>query len=37
MDYSFEIKPAGETRKIVKEVNLDADTGAVVSVEVEKQ
>jgi uncharacterized membrane protein YkoI len=28
--YSFEIKPTGETRKIIKEVNLDADTGALV-------
>jgi uncharacterized membrane protein YkoI len=28
--YSFEIRPTGETRKIIKEVNLDADTGALV-------
>lgn len=28
--YSFEIKPKGETRRIVKEVNIDADTGALV-------
>src|SRR4051794_4005434 len=28
--YSFEIRPDGETRKIVKEVNLDADTGEQV-------
>jgi uncharacterized membrane protein YkoI len=35
--YSFEIKPKGETRKIVKEVNIDADTGALVSVELEKE
>lgn len=34
--YSFEIKPKGETRKIVKEVNIDADTGAVVGIETEK-
>jgi uncharacterized membrane protein YkoI len=25
--YSFEIKPAGEKRRIIKEVNIDADTG----------
>jgi hypothetical protein len=35
--YSFEIKPAGETRKVIKEVNIDADTGAVVSIETEKE
>ena len=35
--YSFEIKPTGETRKIIKEVNIDADTGAVVGVEVEHE
>jgi len=34
--YSFEIKPDGETRKIVKEVNVDADSGAIVSVETER-
>jgi uncharacterized membrane protein YkoI len=34
--YSFEIKPKGETRKIIREVNIDADTGAVVNVETEK-
>ena len=28
--YSFEIRPTGETRKLIKEVNLDADTGALV-------
>jgi uncharacterized membrane protein YkoI len=28
--YSFEIKPQGETRKIIKEVNIDADSGALV-------
>jgi uncharacterized membrane protein YkoI len=33
--YSFEIKPKGETRKIVREVNIDADTGAIVNVETE--
>lgn len=33
--YSFEIKPTGEVRRIVREVNLDADTGAVVSLEIE--
>jgi uncharacterized membrane protein YkoI len=35
--YSFEIKPVGETRKLIKEVNIDADTGAVVSIETEKE
>jgi uncharacterized membrane protein YkoI len=34
--YSFEIKPAGESRKLIKEVNIDADRGAVVGVETEK-
>ena len=28
--YSFEIRPQGETRKIIKEVNIDSDTGALV-------
>ena len=28
--YSFEVKPAGEKGKLVKEVNIDADTGALV-------
>jgi uncharacterized membrane protein YkoI len=34
--YSFEIKPAGETKKIVREVNVDADRGTIVSLEVER-
>jgi uncharacterized membrane protein YkoI len=34
--YSFEIKPRGETRKIIREVNIDADTGAVVGIETER-
>lgn len=34
--YSFEIKPNGEKRKIIREVNVDADTGAIVNVETEK-
>ena len=34
--YSFEIKPTGETRKLIKEVNIDADTGVVVGIETEK-
>ncbi len=35
--YSFEIKPTGETRKLIKEVNIDADTGALVgAIEIEK-
>lgn len=28
--YSFEIRPEGETKKIIKEVNLDSDTGEQV-------
>jgi uncharacterized membrane protein YkoI len=28
--YSFEIKPAGEKRRVIKEVNIDADTGEQV-------
>lgn len=35
--YSFEIRPTGETRKLVKEVNLDADTGAVVAIDTERE
>jgi uncharacterized membrane protein YkoI len=35
--YSFEIKPTGETRKIIKEVNIDADTGALVGIELEDE
>jgi hypothetical protein len=35
--YSFEIKPQGETRRLIKEVNIDADTGVVVNVETEKE
>ena len=35
--YSFEIKPRGETRTIVKEVNIDADTGAIVEVGTERE
>ena len=34
--YSFEIKPTGETRNLIKEVNIDADTGVVVGLETEK-
>ena len=34
--YSFEIKPKGETGKRIKEVNIDADTGALVSVDTEE-
>ncbi len=33
--YSFEIKPVGETGKSIKEVNIDADSGALVSTETE--
>lgn len=35
--YSFEIRPTGETRKIIKEVNVDADRGVVVSVQIERE
>ena len=34
--YSFEIKPTGETRKLIREVNIDADTGVVVGLETER-
>jgi uncharacterized membrane protein YkoI len=34
--YSFEIKPKGEKGKRIKEVNIDADTGVVVSVDTEE-
>lgn len=33
--YSFEIRPTGETGKSIKEVNIDADTGALVSIDTE--
>ena len=33
--YTFEIAPTGETGKIVKEVNIDADTGELVNIETE--
>ncbi|MDB4995127.1 MAG: Peptidase propeptide and domain [Myxococcaceae bacterium] len=33
--YSFEIKPTGEKGKSIKEVNIDADTGAVISIDTE--
>jgi uncharacterized membrane protein YkoI len=35
--YSFEIRPTGETRKIIKEVNIDADTGEIVGVDTENE
>ena len=37
--YSFEIHPAGqpETDKSIREVNVDSDTGEIVSVETEKE
>jgi len=31
--YEFRIKPAGEQRQIVKEVEIDANTGEVIDVE----
>ncbi len=33
--YSFEIRPKGEKRKIIREVNVDADTGRIVDVSTE--
>ena len=35
--YSFVIKPQGETRAIVKEVNVDAHSGALVDIEEEAE
>ena len=35
--YSFEIKPTNEKRKLIKEVNIEADTGALVGIEIEKE
>jgi uncharacterized membrane protein YkoI len=35
--YSFEIKPEGETGKKFKEVNINADTGDVISIEDEEE
>ena len=35
--YTFEIRPSGETRRLIKEVNIDADTGKRVGkIETEK-
>ena len=34
--YSIEIKPKGEKGKLIKEVNIDADSGDLISVETEK-
>jgi uncharacterized membrane protein YkoI len=34
--YSFEIKPTGEKGKTIKEVNIDADTGAVIGIATEE-
>ena len=33
--YSVEIKPTGEKGKSIKEVNIDADTGALISIDTE--
>ena len=33
--YSFEIKPTGEKGKSIKEVNIDADTGVLISIDTE--
>lgn len=35
--YSFIIKPTGVKKKIVKEVNVDADSGEIVDVETERE
>ena len=35
--YSFEIRPTGEQGRRVKEVNLDADSGVIVTVENERE
>ena len=35
--YSFVIKPTGVKKKIVKEVNVDADSGDIVDVETERE
>ena len=35
--YSFEIKPEGETGKKFKEVNINADTGVLISIEDEEE
>jgi uncharacterized membrane protein YkoI len=35
--YSFEIKPTGEKGNLIKEVNIDADTGALVGIETEHE
>jgi uncharacterized membrane protein YkoI len=36
--YSFEIHPDGEKRKhLVKEVNIDSDTGAIVEIDTERE
>ena len=33
--WSIEIEPAGETGKKIREINVDADTGEIVSDEIE--
>jgi uncharacterized membrane protein YkoI len=35
--YSIEIRPTGETRKRITEVNVDAVSGAVVEVSIERE
>lgn len=35
--YSFEIRPTGARGKLIKEINIDANTGAVVGVETEHE
>ncbi len=34
--YSFEIRPQGEKGKLIREVNVDADSGVIVDVHTEK-
>ncbi len=34
--YSFEIRPQGEKGKLIREVNVDADSGVIIDVHTEK-
>lgn len=35
--YSFEVRPIGERGRMIKEVNVNADTGRIVNVETERR
>ncbi len=35
--YEFEIRPKGETGRIIKEVTVDPETGAILAVETEEE